>query len=85
MYTLLINTPFGKIEEPKQSFGKTLISCVGVGFAMSSATLLRALKCTKVHILDKDEKKNGGSRNGWNYSIAVAEDVEWNGSLRHQV
>jgi hypothetical protein len=57
MSTLIINTPSGKVKETKQSFEKTFKSCVGVGFAMSSVTLLKALKCTKVHILDTDGKQ----------------------------
>lgn len=70
MSTLIINTPSGKVEETKQSFEKTIKSCVGVGFAMSRTTLLKALKCTKVHILDKDAKK-----------MAVAEMVGITASL----
>jgi hypothetical protein len=57
MSILIINTPSRKVEETKQSFEKTIKSCVGVGFAMSRTTLFKALKCTKVHILDKDAKK----------------------------
>jgi hypothetical protein len=63
MSTLIINTPSGKVKETKQSFEKTFKSCVGVGFAMSSVTLLKALKCTKVHILDTDGNSIAGPAN----------------------
>lgn len=73
MSTLIINTPSGKVEETKQSFEKTIKSCVGVGFAMSRATLFKALKCTRVNILDKDARK-----------MAVAEMVGITASQLHK-